>query len=182
MKVANTQSTSAHSMLGDATLPARWQAVREHLEESTATYWLATVRPDGRPHVRPILAVWVAGGLYFCAGENTRKAKNLALKTHCAVTVEQEPLDLVVEGTAAKVRDAATLQRVADAYASVYEWHVTVRDGAFHDTEGAPTAGPPPHDVYEVTPTTAFGFGLDESFSSTRWAFEPGASNQPLNP
>ena len=54
--------------------------------------------------------------------------------------------------------------------------HVTVRDGAFHDgafhdAEGAPTAGPPPYDVYEVIPTTAFGFGTDESFSPTRWRF-----------
>ena len=42
-----------------------------------------------------------------------------------------------------KVRDAPTLRRVADAYARVYGWRVTVRDGAFH-TGGAPTAGPPP--------------------------------------
>jgi hypothetical protein len=158
-------------MLGDAALPARWQAARELLEESAATYWLTTVSPDGRPHIRPILAVWVAGGLYFCAGGRTRKAKNLALKAQCAVAVEQEPLDLVIEGVAAKVCDAATLQHVADAYASVYGWHVTVRDGAFHDTEGAPTAGPPPYDVYEVAATTAFGFGTDETFSPTRWGF-----------
>jgi hypothetical protein len=46
-----------------------------------------------------------------------------------------------------------------------------VRDGAFHDTEVAPTADPPPYDVYEVIPKTAFGFGTDESFSPTRWDF-----------
>jgi hypothetical protein len=77
----------------------------------------------------------------------------------------------VLQGTAVKVRDAATLRRVADAYASIYDWHVTVRDGAFHDTEGAPTAGPPPYDVYEATPTAAFGFGTDETFVPTRWRF-----------
>jgi hypothetical protein len=109
-----------------------------------ATYWLATVRPNGAPHVRLVLAVWVDGGLYFCAGENTRKAKNLVLDPRCVVTVEQEPLDLVLEGRAVKVRDAPTLRRVAEAYARVYGWRVMVRDGAFHDTEGAPTAGPPP--------------------------------------
>jgi general stress protein 26 len=90
-------------MLGDVAEPTPWQTAREHLEESTATYWLATLNPDGRSHIRPILAVWVGGRLYFCAGERTRKAKNLALKAHCAVTVEREPLDLVVEGIAAKV-------------------------------------------------------------------------------
>ena len=144
VKVADKQPVSAHPMLADAAMPAQWARAIELLEDSSATYWLATVRADGTPHVRPVLAVWVDGGLYFCAGERTRKAKNLALKSHCAVTVEREPLDLVVEGMAAKVRDAERLQRVADAYASDYDWRVTVRDGAFHDTEGAPTAGPPP--------------------------------------
>jgi hypothetical protein len=77
----------------------------------------------------------------------------------------------VVEGEAVLTRDEATLRRVADVYAEVYGWRVTVRDGAFHDTEGAPTAGPPPYDVYEVTPAIAFGFGTDESLTPTRWRF-----------
>ena len=68
-----------------------------------------------------------------------------------------------------KVGDPETLRRVAGAYASIYDWHVAVRDGAFHDTEGALTAGPPPYDVYEVVPATAFAFGTDESFRPTRW-------------
>jgi hypothetical protein len=43
-----------------------------------------------------------------------------------------------------------------------------------HDTEGAPTAGPPPYEVYEVyevTPAIAFGFGTDETLTPTRWRF-----------
>jgi hypothetical protein len=70
-----------------------------------------------------------------------------------------------------KVRDESRLKRVADAYAATYGWRVTVRDGAFQDTEGAPTAGPPPYDVYELVPTMAFGFGIDETFTPTRWRF-----------
>jgi nitroimidazol reductase NimA-like FMN-containing flavoprotein (pyridoxamine 5'-phosphate oxidase superfamily) len=146
--------------------------MRGHLEESTATYWLATVRPSGTPHVMPVLAVWVDGCVYFCAGETTRKAKNLVLNPYCVVTVEVEALDLVMEGKAVKVRDGAMLRRVADAYASTYGWRVVVTEGAFHGTEGAPTAGPPPYDVYELTPTVAFGFGLDERFISTKWRFD----------
>ncbi len=46
-----------------------------------------------------------------------------------------------------------------------------MRDGAFHDAEGAPTAGPPPYDVYEVTAETAYGFGTDGTFAPTRWRF-----------
>jgi hypothetical protein len=135
------------------------------------TYWLTTVGPDGRPHVRPVLAVWVAGALHFCAGKSTRKAKNLAGNPRCVIATVADAIDLVVEGEAAKVDDDARLRSVAGAYASKYDWHVTVRDGAFHDAEGAPTAGPPPYDVYEVAPARAFGFGTDGTLDSTRWRF-----------
>jgi hypothetical protein len=76
-----------------------------------------------------------------------------------------------VEGKAAKVRDEAKMRRVADVYASKYDWHVTVRKAAFDAEYGAPTAGPPPSDLYEVTASKAYGFGTDERFSPTRWRF-----------
>jgi Pyridoxamine 5'-phosphate oxidase len=169
--MSDRDPVSADLMTAGATTPTPWPRARAILEEARATYWLATVRANGAPHVRPVLAVWVDGGLFFCAGPSTRKAKNLVLDARCVVTVEEEPLDLVVEGRAVKVRDAATVGRVADAYAKVYGWRVAVRDGAFHDTEGAAIAGPSPYDVYEVTPTVAFGFGTDEPFVPTRWRF-----------
>ena len=119
----------------------------------------------------PLPAVWVDGTVYFSAGAGSRKARNLARNAQCVISVGGAALDLVVEGEAANIRDESTLHRIAEAYASAYDWHVTVRAGALHDAEGAPTAGPPPYDVYEMTPTTAFGFGTDESFSPTRWRF-----------
>jgi nitroimidazol reductase NimA-like FMN-containing flavoprotein (pyridoxamine 5'-phosphate oxidase superfamily) len=149
--------------------PAPWPEARARLAEAQ-TYWLATVRPDGRPHVTPLLGVWVDGALHFVANATSRKARNLAHDAHCVITAGNPLLDLVVEGEAAKVSDDATLQRVANVYASKYGWEVTVRNGAF-DADGAPTAGPPPYEVYEVTPTTIFAFGTDETVGSTRWRF-----------
>jgi nitroimidazol reductase NimA-like FMN-containing flavoprotein (pyridoxamine 5'-phosphate oxidase superfamily) len=107
------------------------------------TYWLATVGADGRPHVVPVLAVWEDGALHVTSSPATRKAKDLARSPHCVITVGGPALDLVVEGEATKVRDDAALHRVAQVYASNYQWQVTVRDGAFW-ADGAPTAGPPP--------------------------------------
>jgi hypothetical protein len=150
--------------------PTPWAEARRRLTEGK-WYWLATVRPDGRPHVMPVLVVWLDHALYFVAGEATRKAKNLARDSHCVITVATEDAHLVVEGEAAKVRDETKLQRVATAYASKYQWLVTVRDASFDADYGAPTAGPPPYEAYEVTPTKAFGFGTDETFSPTRWRF-----------
>jgi nitroimidazol reductase NimA-like FMN-containing flavoprotein (pyridoxamine 5'-phosphate oxidase superfamily) len=154
----------------DHSSPTAWAEARRRLTEGQ-WYWLATVRPDGRPHVVPVLAVWLSSALYFVAGEATRKAKNLARDSHCVITLATADAHLVVEGEAAKVRDETKLQRVAAVYASKYQWRVTVRDGAFDADYGAPTAGPPPYEVYEVTPRKAFGFGTDETFSPTRWRF-----------
>ena len=53
------------------------------------------------------------------------------------MTVEVEPIDLVVEGKVVKVGDPETLRRVAGAYASIYDWHVAVRDGAFYGLFGS---------------------------------------------
>jgi hypothetical protein len=171
---ADHEPMSAEPMNGSAT-PTPWDWVRGHLRRSTATYWLATVRPNGAPHVMPVLAVWVEGRPYVCMGPGTRKARNVARDARCVVTVEHEPLDLVVEGTAVKVRDEDTLRRVAQAYDATYGWQVTVRDGALDAAGGVSTAGPPPYDVYQVAPATAYGFGTDEPVAATRWRFqEPG--------
>jgi len=67
-----------------------------------ATHWLATTRPDGRPHVVPIGAAWHDAHFYFTAGDSTRKAKNLAQKPNCVVTLAAKDLDITVEGKATK--------------------------------------------------------------------------------
>ena len=155
-------------LAGDTT-PTPWAEARERLAEAD-TYWLATVRQDGLPHLAPLLAVWVDDALHFVASRTSRKATNLAHDAHCVIATRREALDLVVEGTVAKVSKEARLHRVAEVYMTKYGWPVTVRDGAFY-ADGAPTAGPPPYEIYEVIPTTAFGFPWDETFNPTRWRF-----------
>ena len=148
-----------------------WAEAARYLEEAEI-FWLSTVRPEGRPHVTPLVAVWLDGALYFCTGAGERKAKNLVHNTHCILTtgsnaLNEAGLDLVVEGDAVRVSDAARLQRVADAYESKYgsDWRFAVRDGAVEGNDGNIAL------VFEVAPTTAFGFGKGASFSQTRWRF-----------
>lgn len=146
-----------------------WAEARQRLEKAEV-FWLSTVRPDGRPHVTPMVAVWLDGALYFSTGPAERKAQNLAQNSHCIITTGcnalSEGLDLVVEGEAAMERDEATLQRVADKYGEKYDppFRFTVRDFGFHGEGGKAL-------VYRVTPTRAFGYGRGESFSATRWLF-----------
>jgi hypothetical protein len=159
--------------------PLTWDRVRESLEQEYRqqgpigddqphTHWLATARPDGRPHVAAVGTVWLDGAFYFTAGAGTRKARNLAQNPHAVITLAAKGIDLVLEGEAAKVTDDATLRRVAEAFASV-GWAPTVRDGAYYHEYSAPSAGPPPWDLYKFTPETVFGVATTEPFGATRW-------------
>lgn len=48
-------------------VPTKWRRVSCGLEDAEV-YWLSTLRSDGRPHVTPLLGVWLHGALYFCTG------------------------------------------------------------------------------------------------------------------
>ncbi|MFN2504804.1 MAG: pyridoxamine 5'-phosphate oxidase family protein [Acidimicrobiales bacterium] len=54
----------------------KWAAVRARLEESRQ-YWLATSRPDGRPHVVPIDGVWLDDAWFFGGSPQTVHHRNL---------------------------------------------------------------------------------------------------------
>ncbi len=153
----------------DDAAPTPWAQARERLANAEV-YWLSTVRPDGRPHVTPLIAVWLDDALHFCTGPSERKARNLAHNAHVTIATGcnalNEGLDLVVEGDAVAVSDEGKLQRLADLYAAKYEgWHFTVRDGAFYGDGGRAL-------VFEIAPATVFGFGKGEQFSQTRWRIE----------
>jgi pyridoxamine 5'-phosphate oxidase-like protein len=155
---------------GDA--PIHWSRALEQLEAGPAgTFWLATTRADGRPHVAGVGALWVDGKIYFVTGAGTRKGRNLAENPNCVISVSLKGLDLVIEGSALKVTDETTLRRLAKKYAD-QGWPATVSDGALTAEYSAPSAGPPPWDLYVFTPTTAFGVASDEPTGATRWRFE----------
>ena len=135
------------------------------------THWLGTTRPDGRPHVAAVGAFWENGRFYFTSGDGTRKSRNLAENPACTISTALPGLDLVVEGTARKVTDDATLQRIAKVAADA-GWPARVENGAFTYDYSAPSAGPPPWYLYEVTASKAFGVATEEPHGATRWTFE----------
>ncbi|MEA2522522.1 MAG: hypothetical protein QOI81_2168 [Actinomycetota bacterium] len=147
-----------------------WAEASRELEVAEI-YWLSTVRPDGRPHVTPLIGVWLENALYFCTGAEERKAKNLEGQPQCVITTGcnkvDDGLDLVVEGEATRTSDDAKLIRAAEAYAAKYRdpmWHFTARDGAFYSSDGNRAV------VYEMTPSTVYAFSKGR-FGQTRWRF-----------
>jgi hypothetical protein len=151
-----------------------WERVLAQLASPSpmTTWWLATTRPDGRPHTAGVGALWVDGTLYFTSGPDTRKSRNLAHNPHCAVSASLPELDLVLEGTATRVTDPATLTRLAAIYAA-QGWPATVCDGRLTAPYSAPSAGPPPWDLYLVTPATVVAVAKVEPHGATRWRFSP---------
>ncbi|WP_228919915.1 pyridoxamine 5'-phosphate oxidase family protein [Streptomyces sp. DH20] len=146
-----------------------WREV-ERLIAEAELFWISTVRPDGRPHVTPLPAVWSAGALHFCTGPEERKARNLAENPHVVLTTGvntwAEGYDVVVEGRAERVGDDARLRGLAALWEEKCGdfWRFEVRDGHFHHGPGRAV-------VFSVAPHTVFGFGKGEPFSQTRWRF-----------
>lgn len=137
---------------GDGLLPWSWAS--ERLTRAHA-YFVATVRPDGRPHVMPVWGVWLDDALYFSTGAESCKARNLAADPRCVVTIDDAREAVVVDGLAAQVHDLQVR--------SVYE---------------AKYGMAPPDPVFTVRPLIVFGLVEDEDAfagSATRWTF-PGLS------
>jgi nitroimidazol reductase NimA-like FMN-containing flavoprotein (pyridoxamine 5'-phosphate oxidase superfamily) len=170
--MADGEPREAAVITGEDAVPIPWEEGRRRLAESRFT-WVTTVHPSGRPHVRPVLSVWVDGAFHSSSAPSARKGRNLDDDPRCTLSASTDDMDVVVEGRATWVRDEDTLQRVADAYGEKYGWPVTVRDGAFDAPYGAPTAGPPPYAVYRIEPETAFAFATSDELAprTTRWRF-----------
>ncbi len=152
--------------------PLVWSRALKQLEAGTAaSYWLATTNPDGRPHVAAVGALWVDGKIYFTSSTRTRKGRNLAANPACVFSVSLTGIDLVVEGSAVRITDRPTLLRLAQRYAA-QGWPASVSGEALTAKYSAPSAGPPPWNLYVVRPTTAFGVATAEPWGATRWQFE----------
>jgi hypothetical protein len=158
--------------------PIAWTRALKQLEAGPAgTFWLATTTPDGRPHVAGIGALWVDGKIYFVTGARTRKGRNLAANPACVFSVSLTGIDVVIEGRAVRMTDRPTLLRLAKRYAD-QGWPARVSGDTFTAPYSAPSAGPPPWNLYVVRPTTAFGVASSDPPGATRWRFEARGGNQ----
>jgi nitroimidazol reductase NimA-like FMN-containing flavoprotein (pyridoxamine 5'-phosphate oxidase superfamily) len=151
--------------------PTSWEATQEVLENAQIT-WLTTVRTDGRPHVTPLVAVWLDGVLHFATGPDEQKAVNLAANPNVVLTTGSntwnEGLDVVVEGPATRVTDGGTLERLAAAWRTKWDgrWQYEWGDDAFRNDIGGPAL------VFAVEPTKVLAFGKG-TFSHTRHVPRP---------
>lgn len=133
------------------TLPWSWALERL---TSCRNYFLATTRRDGRPHVMPLWGLWLDDRFCFSTAITAVKSRNLVADPRCAVTIEDGHHAVIVEGTA-KLTELEEVPGFTKAYEDKYG--ETIDQGP----------------IWTVTPTVAFAFREDETFSTsaTRWEF-----------
>ena len=87
---------------------ADWDQTRQILQEAQLS-WICTVRADGRPHLTPLVAVWLDEALYFSTGEDEQKAVNL--RGNPPLRPDALPLSGARRATASARRATASARR-----------------------------------------------------------------------
>jgi len=162
---------------GDASAtPPPWSEIERRLTDAQL-YWIVTVRADGRPHAVPLVGVWHEGAFAFCTGAEEQKHRNLEADPRVAVATGSTGArrwnsgrEVVVEGTAVRVRDHDALQELADAWSAKYgdDWRFAVRGEEFVELSGS-GGGSGGAEVYRVAPGKVLAFG--GSHGQTRYRF-----------
>jgi general stress protein 26 len=138
-----------------------WSWALERLEQSH-NYWLATSRPEARPHLMLVWGVWWQDAFWFSTGPRTRKAKNIAADPHVVIGTEKADEAVILEGIAEEIKDRTVWKQIAQIYNKKYGGDV---EPILMACDGC---------VFRVRPVVAFG--QDEhapNFSEavTRWHF-----------
>jgi hypothetical protein len=150
-----------------------WEETQRLLETAELS-WISTVRADGRPHVTPLVAVWVGGVLYFHTSTEEQKFANLRANPGVVLTTGcnrwDEGTDVVVEGSAIRVTDEKVLTRVAAAFAGKWDgrWDLAVRDGRFYNRNASDW----PSEVFAVTPARVFAHTKADPRGATTHRFD----------
>ena len=102
--------------------------ISAHSEErlnSESNIWIATARPDGRPHLTPVWFAWHAGKVYICIDPHSVKARNLAENAKVSLALEDGSAPIIIEGTGLALEASARPQAVVDAFQRKYDWNIT---------------------------------------------------------
>jgi PPOX class probable F420-dependent enzyme len=108
---------------GTGLLPWSWAT-----ERLTAShdYWVATVWPDGRPHVTPVWGVWLDDAVWFSSSGGSRKARNLARDPRAVVTTDNAQEPVIVEGEVERVTDEEAVRTFTASVNAKYETDIAV--------------------------------------------------------
>jgi pyridoxamine 5'-phosphate oxidase-like protein len=133
--------------------------------------WFTTINADGSPHLTGIGPLWTDGAFWICTGARSRKGRNLAREPRCALSVSTDLYDLTAEGSATLVTDPAVVAaRAAEWAAGGWPCEVTESGTELTAPFSAPSAGPGPWAVYQMTVTSMHALGAGGPGGATRWS------------
>jgi len=92
--------------------------------------WMATVRPNGRPHLVLVWFVVSNESWYFVTDPRSVKARNLQRNPYVLLALEDGTHPYVVEGEARPVTPPADVIRL---FKEKYDWNIT-DDGTYSQT------------------------------------------------
>jgi Pyridoxamine 5'-phosphate oxidase len=158
-----------------------WAAIAETLgsglapaadAHNTRTTWLTTLNEDGSPHVVPVGAMWLDDTFWFQTGSRTRKCHNVERDPRCTIALSIRDADVVFQGDATRVTEPEAITRVAKAWADS-GWPAELDETRTGLTApfNAPAQGPPPWNVYRITPRSAIVTLCVEPGGLTRFTF-----------
>lgn len=139
-----------------------WGWAEERLV-AAQTYWVATSRPSGRAHVRPVRGVWSEDGFVFSTGSPV-VAGILTVNPEIAVHLESGQDAVIVEGTAERLTAPDALEDYVQATNQKYARR------AFVAGEAVAGAGIPPGPAFRVSPSVVFGWDVG-LHNPTRWSW-----------
>jgi pyridoxine/pyridoxamine 5'-phosphate oxidase len=132
-----------------------WEWVNARLAESR-NYWICSVRPDGRPHVRPVWGVYLDGVLYFDGRFDSGWFRNLRANPVVSAHLENGSDAVIIEGRVEVTEGMELAERIAAAYAAKYP----------------PYAPPPDPGGFRLVPERVYAWrGGDVEHTATRWIF-----------
>jgi hypothetical protein len=141
-----------------------WRRVSDWLT-AARIYWVCTTRPDGRPHSKPVWAVWLDDRLLFSTHSETITGRNLQANAAVVVHPESGEQVAIVEGTAGRLDDRALLARFGQAYEAKYDWPLN-REDLDPANPNAAYFAVRPRAVLSWASVTEFGETI------TRWTFD----------
>jgi general stress protein 26 len=90
--------------------------------ETERNLWLASVRPNGSPHLVPIWFVWHDDKAFLCTSRESVKARNISKNPNVVFALQDGDNPLVIQA-AAQILDEVP-KEVTDAFKRKFDWDI----------------------------------------------------------
>jgi PPOX class probable F420-dependent enzyme len=143
-----------------------WQQVDLALR-AARTIWLATTRPDGRPHAAPVWFCWDGERIVFSTARGTLKGRNLAAQPWVACHLGDGDDVVLLEGAATPILVEDELTALDQAYGDKYPEPVTGQRATMRWSDAEV--------VFEVRPGRVVAWSYGNAASRTVWTWTTSA-------